>query len=244
MDKEFLNIARLPRKILMFFLIVFIILAIGSVGFMELKGVSFSGALFMTLQSMAFMFSDEMGIAKGLQVFLAIIGIVVVGWILQSLLNILFEGHLSEYLKAREFISNIRKMRKHYIIAGGGRVGEEIAINLKKNKKQYIIIEKDEVKVSKLKKKGFIVVQGDVADADSSDLIEAGIKSAKVIVLAMPETEKNLIVTMCAKELNPDIEVYARADNPAFVGKLKKAGAKVVIVPEVAAADQFSEAIL
>ena len=59
----------------------------------------------------------------------------------------------------------------------------------------------------------------------------------------MPETEKNLLVTMTAKELNPKIDVYARSDNPAFIEKLKKAGAKLVINPELAAAEKFLETI-
>ena len=82
-------------------------------------------------------------------------------------------------------------------------------------------------------------MKGDVTDSDASDLIEAGIKNAKAIILAMPETEKNLLVTMAIKEINPDVEIYARADNQAFASRLKKAGAKVVINPEIAAAERF-----
>jgi len=237
--EEYYRIKELPKKVFVFILIIFFLLAIGCIGFMVLKQISFNEALALTLQSLAFMFTDEKGLTKALQVFLAIFGVIMIGWILQSILTMFFEGHFSEYLKTREFLSNIRKMRNHHIIAGGGRVGEEIARSLKLNKKQYIIIEKDVEKVKKLKEKGFIAIKGDVTDSDFSDLIEAGIKNAKYIILAMPETEKNLLMTMTAKELNPGIIVHARADNPAFVSKLKKAGANIVIVPELAAAEKF-----
>jgi Trk K+ transport system NAD-binding subunit len=48
---------------------------------------------------------------------------------------------------------------------------------------------------------------------------------------------------MIARELNKDIDIYARCDKPAFVSKLKKAGAKIVVVPEIVAADKIIDAI-
>jgi hypothetical protein len=127
----------------------------------------------------------------------------------------------------------------HYIIVGGGRVGEEIAHDLTKVKKRFVIIEKDPIKVSKLKKKGYLVIEGDANDIESRILDKANIKGAAVLVIAMPETEKNLLLTLMAKEIKPEIDIYVRCDHPEFVSRLKKAGAKSVIVPEIIAADQF-----
>jgi voltage-gated potassium channel len=164
-------------------------------------------------------------------------------WIFWGFFDIVSEGTLSEYLKTSRFFSSLGKMKNHYVIAGGGRVGEEMAESFSKSKKQYVIIEKDEDKVRKLKNKGYSVIHGDVEEPDSEVLNKANVKNAKTIILAMPETEKNLLVTLMAKEINPKIEVYARADNAAFVSKLKKAGAKTVIVPELAAAEKFLQEI-
>lgn len=237
------NIEKLPRKIFVFIIILFFIFLIGTTGFVLVKGLSFKNAIMMTLQSMAFMFTEERGLAKGLQIFLAIFGVMTLGWIISNALNLILEGHFSEYLKTRTTSFNLRNMKNHYIIAGGGRVGEELAKELMQKKKECVIIEKDANKIQALNKKGFLTIHGDVTDSDFSDLIEAGIKKAKAIILAMPETEKNLLMTMTAKELNSSIEVYARADNPAYASKLKKAGAKVVINPETAAAERFIESI-
>lgn len=241
--KEKPEIKELPKKLIIFFVAVVALFAVGSIGFMLLKHLSFSDSLMRTLETLAFMFEDDTGTARILEVFLALFGVMIVWWIFWSLFDIILAGNLTEYLKTRSFLSSIRKMKNHYIVAGGGRVGEELALELAKKKKSYIIIEKEEDKVEKLKQKGFNIIQGDVTEADNSDLIRVGIKQAKTIILAMPETEKNLLMTMTAKELNPKIEVLARADNPAFVSKLRKAGAKTVIVPEIAAADEFMKQI-
>jgi Trk K+ transport system NAD-binding subunit len=130
-------------------------------------------------------------------------------------------------------------MKNHYVIAGGGRVGEEIARELDKLNKKFVIIEKDPAKVLKLRKKKYIVIEGDANDVESQILSKANIKEASVLIIAMPETEKNLLLTLMAKEIKPELDIYVRCDHPEFVSRLKKAGAKSVIVPEIVAANQF-----
>jgi voltage-gated potassium channel len=239
--EEKTKVEELTNKIKILLILVASMFLIGIIGFMLIKDFSIQEAAVLTLQSMAFMFEEETGVAKGLEIFIALFGVVILGLILESVIEIFLGGKFSEYLKTSNILSKVRKMRKHYIIAGGGRVGEELANDLIRANRDYVIVEKDAEKVSKLRKKGYSIMKGDVTDADNSDLIDAGIKNAKAIILAMPETEKNLLMTMTAKEINPDIDVYARADNPAFVSKLKKAGAKTVINPEVAAAERFAQ---
>jgi len=240
--EEKLKKTDISKKIITFLLIVLSIFIIGTAGF-KIMGFSLKDSFMRTLESLSFMFQTDSGAAKVLEILLAIFGVITLGWILTNFLEIFASGGFTEYLKTSLLLSNLKKMKNHYIIAGGGRVGEEIAFKLRKDKKQYIIIEKDSNKVDKLKKKGFNVITGDVTDSDYSDLIDAGIKNAKTIISTLPETEKNLLFTMSAKEINPKIDVFARADNPAFVSKLKKAGAKTVVVPEIAAAKEFLEAI-
>ncbi|MEM4230281.1 MAG: NAD(P)-binding protein [Candidatus Pacearchaeota archaeon] len=232
-----------PRKIKIFILILFLLLTFGTFSFKLIKKTTIKESFIRTLESFAFIFHEEAGLGKALEIFLAIFGVFLIWWIFWSFFDIALEGLLTEYLKTSWFFSKLRKMKNHYIIAGGGRVGEEIAKNLSKFKKNYVIVEKDETKVNKLKKKGFYVIQGDVEDPETDILKKTNIKQANALILAMPETEKNLLVTLMAKEINPNIEIYARADNPAFVSKLKKAGAKLVVVPEIAAAQKFIQEI-
>ncbi len=216
-------------------LIVFII-AFGVIGF-TILGHSVLQAVMLTFQSLAFMFELERGAAKILEIFLAIFGVMTLAWVFTNIFEIFTSGNFREYLKIREFSNTLNNMKKHYIIAGGGRVGEELASKLKSQGKQYIIIEKNLEAVSKLKKNKFLVMAGDVTDEEV--LKKAKLVQAKTLILALPETEKNLLVTLTAKEITPDIEIIARADKPSFVSKLKKAGAKTVIVPELEAASKI-----
>jgi len=235
------DVKEFPKRVLIFLFLILLLLAIGTIGFKFLLNISLFGALTTTLESFALLYHPESGAAKFLGIFITLFGVILLWWILWAIFDMLLEGNFTEYLKIRKTIHKMDKMRNHYIISGGGRVGEEIAKNFEKEKKSYVIIEKEIPAFSRLKQLGLFVIHGDVTD--ESVLKKAGINHAKAMIIAMPETEKNLLVTMMAREISPKIEIFARADKPAFVSKLKKAGAKVVIVPELVAAEKFIEAI-
>ena len=230
-----------PRRIAIFLILLVSLLLLSTLAFKFINNVPFKEAFVMTAETLAFIYHSKSGLGKALEIFLSIFGVFLLWWILWGIFDMLLEGNFTKYLKIRKIMYKLEKMRNHYIIAGGGRVGEEIVKYLLKEKREYVIIEKDIPTVNKLKKSGLFVIHGDVTN--EAVLKQAGIKDAKVIILAMPETEKNLLVTMIAREINPKMEIYARADKPAFVSKLKKAGAKIVIVPEVVAAEKFIDAI-
>jgi voltage-gated potassium channel len=239
MDK--ITFREFPRRIEIFFILLVSLLLLSTLAFKFINNITFHDAFVMTAETLAFIYHSHSGLGKALEIFLSIFGVFLLWWILWGIFDLLLEGNFTKYLKIRRTMYKLEKMRNHYIIAGGGRVGEEIVKYLLKEKKDYVIIERDVSTVNKLKKEGLFVIYGDVTNEDV--LKQAGIKDAKVIILAMPETEKNLLVTMIAKEINPKLEIHARADKPAFVSKLKKAGAKIVVVPEVVAAEKFIEAI-
>jgi voltage-gated potassium channel len=231
----------IPWRIGILLVILLLLTTIGTIGFKFLLNKSFTEAFGITLETFAFVFYTGAGPARVLSIMLAVFGVIILWWALWSIFDLIFEGNITEYLKMHKVLSRMNKMKNHYIIAGGGRVGEEIAKSLAKAKKDVILIEKDEPTTIKLRKLGFLAIHGDVTD--EKVLREANIMNAKSIILAMPETEKNLLVTMSVREINLNIEIYARADKPAFVSKLLKAGAKKVIVPELAAAEKFIEAL-
>jgi len=238
-EREMRKILGLPKRIILTLLFLIFIIFFGTFGFMLVSDVTFKEGFSKTMESFSFIFSEESGLGKYLEIFLGLVGVFVVWWVLWTIADLFFDGDITEYLKISRYTSLLRKMRDHYIIVGGGRVGEEIAHDLMRIKKRFLIIEKDPIKVSKLKKKGYLVIEGDANDIESRILDKANIKNAAVLIIAMPETEKNLLLTLMAKEIKPEIDIYVRCDHPEFVSRLKKAGAKSVIVPEIIAADQF-----
>ena len=80
-------------------------------------------------------------------------------------------------------------------------------------------------------------MEGDVLDEET--LIEAKIPQAKALIAVLPETEKNILTILSAKELNPKLKVYARCSRTEYIKKLKKAGADFVFMPELSCAEEI-----
>lgn len=229
-----------PRRIKIFVKIILLLIIFGTISFSLISSISLEQGLFRTLETLAFIFSDESNFAERLlEIFLAIVGVFLVWWVLWSLADMLLDRNLERYLNKKFNDLRVSLMNNHIIIIGGGRFGSEIASNLEKKRKKFLIIENNSEVIKILKKKKYLVIEGNAED--DKVLIEAGIEKATKIILTLPKTESNVLITLTSKELNPKIDVFARAYEQKFVSKLKKAGAKVVIVPEVVAGDKLSE---
>lgn len=128
-------------------------------------------------------------------------------------------------------------VKNQVVIAGGGRVGEEIARILAEREEEFTIVEINPLKVDRLKEKKYNIIQGNVEEEET--LIEAGIKNARKFIITLPKAETNISIISTAKELNKTMEINARAEHSDFIEKLKKAGANLVIVPEVVAGNEL-----
>ena len=234
------EIEEFPRRLKIFFGVIVSLLIFGTAGFSLIDKTSLNNSFLRTLQTLAFIFEDEPVLAERLlEIFLAIVGLFLVWWVLWGIADMLLDGNLRKYLKTKIYSFRIMKMKNHIIIVGGGRVGEEISRVLSLKKKSFLIIESDPLVVASLKKKRYIVIEGDALKEEI--LKKSNIEGSSKMIITLPNTESNILMTLTAKELNPKMEVYSRCEKPALVLKLKKAGAKVVIVPEIVAADKIVE---
>ncbi len=234
------EIEEFPRRLKVFFWIIVCLLIFGTVGFRLISEKTLNSAFIRTIQTLAFMFVAKSTFPERLmEIFLALVGVFLIWWVLWSFADMALEGSLKKYLKTRFYSAKMRGMKNHIIIVGGGRVGEEIAQSLAKKKKNFIIIESDLKVTAGLRKNKYVFIEGDALNEEV--LKRAEIEKASKIILTLPKTEQNILITLTAKELNSKIEVHSRCESPGLVSKLKRAGAKVVVVPEIVAADKIAK---
>ncbi|MEK6918522.1 MAG: NAD(P)-binding protein [Nanoarchaeota archaeon] len=234
------EIEELPKRLRIFFWVILFLFVFGTIGFRVTSEETISASLYRTTHTLAFMFNDDSTIPERfMEMTLAIVGVFLVWWVLWSIADLILEGKVREYLKRRISISKVMKMKNHIIIVGGGRVGEEIARVLKTKNRDFLIIESEQKMVSQLRKKKYLVVKGDAQNDEA--LKAANIEKAAKIILTLPKTETNILLTLTAKELNPKIEVHSRCESPGMVSKLKRAGAEIVTIPEIIAADKIAK---
>ncbi|EFK10038.1 TrkA-N domain protein, partial [delta proteobacterium NaphS2] len=118
----------------------------------------------------------------------------------------------------------------HVVIAGGGRIGFQIAQVLKRLSMQFVIIELDHRRFEKSKAAGMAVVYG---DAGQEIVLEAAeIKNARLLILTFPGLVEARTVIIHSKHLNKRLEIIARTSGQDYFELLRDLGVSDVVLPE------------
>jgi CPA2 family monovalent cation:H+ antiporter-2 len=118
----------------------------------------------------------------------------------------------------------------HAVVVGYGPVGCTVARLLRENSVEPTIIELNLETVRQVRAGGIAAVYGDASREES--LKAAGIDRAVVLVLSAANLQGSQEVIRLARELNPAIRVFARANFLRETVNLKKAGADVTFPDE------------
>ena len=138
--------------------------------------------------------------------------------------------------------SKLRKMSNHYIIAGFGRVGQQVAQQFVTAREQFVVVERDENLLNRYAGGEYITLQGDATDDDV--LIQAGIDRAHTLISTLPDEAQNVYLTLTARHMNPKLRIIARADYEEGEKKLLRAGANHVVIPHVLGGIRMAKAAL
>tara|TARA_Y100000310_G_scaffold255534_1_gene263026 strand:- start:17493 stop:18260 length:768 start_codon:yes stop_codon:yes gene_type:complete len=136
----------------------------------------------------------------------------------------------------------MKKEKDHTIVCGYGKLGKYVCSVLKEKKQKYIIVEKEASKCAELISSGENILQGDSLDSDV--LKRAGIQKAKGLVATLGEDSDNIYLIMSATELNPKLNLAAKAEDEHAVDRLHKVGATIVVLPQVVGGRQLANAFL
>jgi len=117
-------------------------------------------------------------------------------------------------------LSNVRQFgRGETVVVGYGEVGETIGDALDGAGLSYSVIDQVE-------KPGVDVV-GDATEPD--ELRAAGVENARTVILALSDDTNAEFATLVVRDLNPDVEIIARAEQTENVQKMYRAGADYVL---------------
>lgn len=125
----------------------------------------------------------------------------------------------------------------HVIIVGFGLAGRFVADLLDACKVPLTIIEKNPVTVETQRALGRDIIQADVTNAET--LIAAGLNSAAILALTIPDEEAVLKATSLARRLRPEIYIIVRTNYSSKGMRASQLGADDVVKAEQAVALQF-----
>jgi len=123
-----------------------------------------------------------------------------------------------------------RAMKDHLIIIGYGVNGRNVALSARSEGIPYIIVDIDPETARSELRNGEPIRYGDATQEHV--LLNAGIKSARVMVVAISDRSATRRVTDLARRLNPDIYIIARTRYIHEMSSLYRLGANEVIPEE------------
>ena len=128
-----------------------------------------------------------------------------------------------------------KRLSDHIIIAGFSTTGQTAARELlaKGMKKSHIVvITTDPEDAQEAAEEGYVSINGDATKE----------KKASSLIIATRKDDTNILITLTAKHLSPDITVISRVTELENMKLLKRSGVEVIIAPAVTSGSMMATA--
>jgi len=212
--------------------------------------ISWLDAFYMT-----FLMVATIGYGAGIEIFhhplkeiftmvVAFSGIGVITYFFSAVTALVLASDFDKSMRRKRMEKTIRKLRGHYIICGFGRVGQNVANELEVTHRHYLALEENEVVIDSYleRKQGLLYLHGDAADDDV--LLSANIEHAKGVFAVTGDDSRNLMISLTAKQLAPQVRIVARCNDIRNTEKLRKAGADAIVSPNFTGGMRIASAMI
>ena len=234
-----------PLKRLRIGLAILVVVFVVAVSGYRLAGWKLLDAVYMvvvTLSSVGYREPGQMTPAlKVFTILLIVFGVSTAIYILGGLFQMMAEGEINRALGLRRVTRDIERLSNHVILCGFGRMGEILAGELHRRKRSFVVIDKDPERITEAIAMGYLALTDDATQEGA--LLDAGVKQAKTVVITLPTDAENVFITLTARNLNADLEIFARAELPSTEKKLIQAGADRVVLPAATTAMRMAAMI-
>ena len=231
--------SNLKQRLLFTGLALIIVLSIGTTGYYIITDLNYNlfTCFYMTVVTVTTIGFDEIidvshyeG-GRPFTVFLAFAGIGILTYFVSTVSAVIVEGQLKESYKKRKMEKIINKLTGHYIICGMGNHSFHVLDELSITKRESVFVETDPELLKYIQEKypQESYIDGDATQADT--LTKAGIERAKGLFATTDDDNKNLVICLLARKMNPGIRIISLCMNHENKYKIKLAGADEVISP-------------
>ena len=185
---------------------------------------------------------DHETAAEIVRVLLTILGVGTLFYALVTVTEFMVSGHVGQLLAARRMGREMAATSDHYIICGYGRVGRQVARDLRAAGARYVVVDPDPANREYASGVGVRFIEADASDDRA--LRQAGVERARAVVACVDSDAENVFITLTVRELNPDVAIIARAAREDAESKLMRAGATRVISPYKASGAEMARLAL
>lgn len=227
--------------------VVVVLLAAGTAAFLQL-GWSFSDAFYMTVITLSAVGYQEVRpltqAGRVLVGFLLVGGITAMGLWFALITAAIVEMDLADVFRIRRTMQKISDLSDHVVVCGAGRTGLQVVRELVAADVPYVVVERDETRADRVRDEDpdALVLE---EDATRDETLEgAGIPSASALVTALSADTDNVFVCLSARDMNPDLNIVARALDEDAAAKLRQAGADHCVSPNVIGGSRMASMLL
>ena len=161
---------------------------------------------------------------------LLLFGMGILVYFASAITAFLVEGQLGQVFWRKRMRQAIAALKDHYIVCGASAVAGHVLEELMRVRRRVVAIVPPGLTLPALGVEAeLLYISGDPADEEV--LKEAGALRATGLVPALESDRDNVLVTLTARQLKPDIRIVAMLVDQRNEAKLRRAGADAVVSP-------------
>ena len=233
------------RRFAVVVLALVVLLVGGTIGYVAFEGVSPWNGFLWALDTIATEGARNQPDTVGGEitwVLLIVLGVGTLLYALVTLVELLVSGRLRTLLDERREQRAIDSLTDHVIICGYGRVGRQVARDLRAAGERYVVIDERHEHAEDARHVGVRFIEGSASDDEA--LVDAGIDRARAVIACVDSDAENVFIVLSARQLNAGIAIIARASTAGAEPKLQRAGATRVISPYRTSGTEMARAAL
>ncbi|HXE47516.1 MAG TPA: potassium channel family protein [Ramlibacter sp.] len=177
-------------------------------------------------------------------VAIAVVGIATMSYLFSTFVALLLESDLNAAFRKHHMEHQIAALRGHYIVCGIGRVGSNVADELVKTRRPFVVLERDQAALDRWLERypQSLYLHDDAADDDA--LRRAGVLAAAGAFAVTGDDSHNLMISLSVKLLNPKARVVARLHDIRNADKAHRAGADEIVSPDFTGGMRIASAMV
>src|SRR5258708_31497175 len=143
-------------------------------------------------------------------------------FVIGEIIRFITEGEIVKVIGELKKSRQVEGISRHAIICGYGRVGQILAHDLAANGFPVVVVGICDDRLAMAEAAGYLFLKGSATEEET--LIRAGAERAQGLATVLPQDTFNVFITLTARNLNRNLLIIARGEQPSTEKKLLQAG--------------------
>lgn len=208
-------------------------LVVSTIGFVVFASLNWFDALYMSVITLGTVGYGEItpldAMGRSWAIVIIVIGFAVLVYSAAVLTSLFVSDDLKSVMTLRKRARLLHDLKDHIIVVGFGRVGRSAVHAVINAGHVCAVVDANAARQEAIEHAGAVPIIGDGMQEDV--IRHAGIGSARALVAAGPDDPTNLVVTLTARALRPDLRIVTRVNEPEWQQRISRAGASAALSP-------------